>query len=75
LVAEHAWPWLVQIGSQGGLHSYDWLDRLFGFLERPSASRIQPEFQNLAVGGRIEWGREYLTVAALEPKSRPRSEL
>jgi hypothetical protein len=62
------WPWLVQIGSQrGGLYSYDWLDRLFGFLERPSASGILPEFQNLAVGDRIEWGREYLTVAALEP--------
>jgi hypothetical protein len=62
------WPWLVQIGSQrGGLYSYDWLDRLFGFLERPSASRILPEFQNLAVGDTIEWGREHLTVAALEP--------
>jgi hypothetical protein len=62
------WPWLVQIGSQrGGLYSYDWLDRLFGFLEQPSATRILPEFQNLAVGDRIEWGREYLTVAALEP--------
>src|SRR5215471_3306966 len=62
------WPWLVQIGSQrGGLYSYDWLDRLFGFLEQPSATRILPEFQDLAVGDRIEWGREYLTVAALEP--------
>ena len=35
--------------------------------ERPTASRILPEFQNLAVGDLIEWGREYLTVAALEP--------
>lgn len=61
------WPWLVQIGSRrGGLYSYDWLDRLFGFLEQPSASHILPEFQQLAVGDRIEWGREYLTVAALE---------
>jgi hypothetical protein len=65
------WPWLVQIGSQrGGLHSYDYLDRLFGSLERPSASRILPEFQNLSVGDRIEWGREYLTVAALDPIAR-----
>jgi hypothetical protein len=62
------WPWLVQIGSQrGGLYSYDWLDRLFGFLEQRSASQILPEFQNLAVGDRIAWGREYLTVAAVEP--------
>ena len=42
---EDIWPWLVQIGYQrGGLYSYDWLDRLFGFLDRPSATRITPEF-------------------------------
>jgi hypothetical protein len=52
------WPWLVQIGYQrGGLYSYDWLDRLFGFLDRPSASRILPEFQQLAVGDRIPMGQ------------------
>jgi hypothetical protein len=62
------WPWLVQIGSgRGGLYSYDWLDRLFGFLDRPSASRILPEFQQLAVGDKIFFGREELTVAVLEP--------
>jgi len=62
------WPWLVQIGSRrGGLYSYDSLDRLFGFLDGPSANRILPEFQQLAEGDRIEWGREYLTVEALEP--------
>ena len=55
---EHIWPWLVQIGYQrGGLYSYDWLDRLFGYLDRPSATRILPEFQNLAVGDRIPLGR------------------
>ena len=43
--AEHIWPWLVQIGyRRGGLYSYDWLDRLFGYLDRPSATRILPEF-------------------------------
>jgi len=43
---EHIWPWLVQIGYQrGGLYSYDWLDRLFGLLDRPSATRILPEFR------------------------------
>ena len=63
------WPWLVQIGYQrGGLYSYDWLDRLFGFLDRPSANRILPEFQHLAVGDIIHLGpRQELTVAALEP--------
>jgi hypothetical protein len=61
-VAVHAppeaiWPWLVQIGYQrGGLYSYDWLDRLFGYLDRPSATRILPEFQQLAVGDRIPLG-------------------
>jgi hypothetical protein len=51
---EHIWPWLVQMGYQrGGLYSYDWLDRLFGFLDRPSATRALPEFQHLAVGDAI----------------------
>ena len=40
---EDIWPWLVQIGYQrGGLYSYDWLDRLFGYLDRPSATRNPP---------------------------------
>ncbi len=57
---EDIWPWLVQIGSQrGGLYSYDWLDRLFGFLDRPSATRILPEFQQLAVGDKMLLGRTY----------------
>jgi hypothetical protein len=52
------WPWIVQIGYQrGGLYSYDWLDRLFGFLDRPSATRILPEFQQLAVGDTIPMGQ------------------
>ena len=66
---EHIWPWLVQIGYQrGGLYSYDWLDRLFGYLDRPSATRILPEFQHLAVGGAIPLGRgPSWPVAAIEP--------
>jgi hypothetical protein len=65
---EDVWPWLVQIGDQrGGLYSYDWLDRLFGFLDRPSAGRIVPECQHLAVGDKVYFGREELTVAVLEP--------
>src|SRR5688572_25562539 len=55
---EHIWPWLVQVGYQrGGLYSYDWLDRLFGYLDRPSATRILPEFQHLAAGDHIPLGR------------------
>ena len=68
---EDIWPWLVQIGYQrGGLYSYDWLDRLFGFLDRPSTTRILPEFQQLAVGDKIPWGPAgtELTVGVLEPQ-------
>jgi hypothetical protein len=66
---EDIWPWLVQIGYQrGGLYSYDWLDRLFGYLDRPSATRILPEFQHLVVGDRIPLGRgPSWPVAAIEP--------
>ena len=66
---EHIWPWLVQIGYQrGGLYSYDGLDRLFGYLDRPSATRILPEFQHLMVGDHIPLGRgPSWPVAVLEP--------
>jgi hypothetical protein len=66
---EHIWPWLVQIGyKRGGLYSYDWLDRLFGYLDRPSATRILPEFQHLAVGDEIPVGRgPSWPVAVIEP--------
>jgi hypothetical protein len=66
---EDIWPWLIQIGYQrGGLYSYDWLDRLFGYLDRPSATRILPEFQHLAVGDHIPLGRgPSWPVGILEP--------
>ena len=67
----YIWPWLAQIGyGRGGLYSYDWLDRLFGFLDRPSANRVLPEYQQLAVGDKIPWdgrGTE-LTVGVVEPR-------
>jgi hypothetical protein len=63
------WPWLLQMGyRRGGLYSYDWLDRLFGYLDRPSADRILPEFQRLAVGDQIPIGRGGgFPVTAIEP--------
>lgn len=66
---EDIWPWLAQIGYQrGGLYSYDWLDRLFGFLDRPSATRILPEFQHLAAGDTIPMGQgPNWPVAVAEP--------
>jgi hypothetical protein len=66
---EDIWPWLLQMGYQrGGLYSYDWLDRLFGYLDRPSATRILPEFQHLAVGDAIPLGQgPSWPVAIIEP--------
>jgi hypothetical protein len=66
---EDLWPWLVQMGYQrGGLYSYDWLDRLFGYLDRPSANSILPEFQHLDVGDEIPIGRgQGFPVMAIEP--------
>jgi hypothetical protein len=66
---EHIWPWLVQMGYQrGGLYSYDWLDRLFGYLDRPSADSILAQFQQLAVGDEIPIGRgQGFPVTAIEP--------
>jgi len=44
---EEIWPWLVQIGvTRAGWYSYDWLDNL----GKPSAQRILPQFQQVAVG-------------------------
>src|SRR4029079_12938694 len=67
---EQIWPWLVQIGyRRGGLYSYDWLDRLFGFLDGPSAERILPEYQRLAAGDVVPIGRGGgFPVAAIEPR-------
>jgi len=67
---EHIWPWLVQMGyRRGGLYSYDWLDRIFGYLDRPSATRILPEFQHLAAGDEIPLGRgPAWPVAVVEPR-------
>jgi hypothetical protein len=55
---EAIWPWLMQMGyRRGGLYSYDWLDRLFGYLDAPSADHILPEWQLLEVGDEIPIGR------------------
>jgi hypothetical protein len=43
---QDVWPWLVQMGyGRAGWYSYDELD-----MDRPSAERILPEFQELKVG-------------------------
>lgn len=64
---EEIWPWLVQIGfRRAGWYSYDWIDN-FG---TPSAARIIPDLQHLAVGDFIPMGpaKEFgLWVKAFEP--------
>lgn len=52
------WPWLAQLGyRRGGLYSYDWLDRLFGYLDAASAEEILPGYESIRVGDRIPLGR------------------
>jgi hypothetical protein len=65
------WPWLVQMGyRRGGLYSYDRLDRLFGFLDGPSATRVLPQFQQLRAGDLIPMGAGAgFPVRAVEPHS------
>ena len=62
---EEIWPWLVQIGlRRAGWYSFDWIDNL----GQPSAQRLIPEFQQLAIGdfipmspiGRVgQWVKEF----------------
>jgi hypothetical protein len=65
--AAEVWPWFVQLGCQrGGWYSYDLLDN--GGI--PSADRIIPEYQQLAVGDVVKAmpkGDFGFPVAILEP--------
>lgn len=64
---DRIWPWLVQAGlTRGGWYSYDILDNL----GRPSARRIVPELQNLAVGDIVPMspdGKHGMPVLAIAP--------
>lgn len=56
------WPWLVQMGKgRGGLYSYDWLDEVFGYLDKPSSEEILPQFQTLNAGDVIPIGSDQTT--------------
>lgn len=62
------WPWLMQLGrGRGGLYSYDWLDRLFGYLDGPSAERILPQYQHLEPGDVIPMGHGGFPVQTVVP--------
>ena len=64
---EEVWPWLVQMGcGRGGWYSWDLLDHG----GRPSADRIHPEWQDLAVDDRlpsVPSGASYFLVAMVDP--------
>jgi hypothetical protein len=48
------WPWLLQVGwGRGGWYTYRWVDRLLFPANGPSADRLLPDHQQLAVGDRI----------------------
>lgn len=66
---DQVWPWLVQMGGdRGGWYSWDRLDNG----GRPSATKVHPEWQDLAVGDYVKYWRsggpvDAWEVAALEP--------
>lgn len=67
---DQVWPWLVQMGGDhGGWYSWDHLDNA----GRPSAQRVHPEWQDIALGDYVKyWTRRHgpvdaWEVAALEP--------
>lgn len=66
---EQVWPWLVQMGwDRGGWYSWDRLDNA----GRPSATKVHPEWQDVAVGDQLSFwalGRrlDAYRVGVLEP--------
>jgi hypothetical protein len=63
---EQIWPWLLQVGvKRAGWYSYDLLDNL----GRPSARKIIPELQQVAVGDVVPLspdGKQGVHVLALD---------
>lgn len=65
---EDVWPWIAQLGQgRGGFYSYDCLENLIG-CHIHSADRIVSEWQEVAVGDRINLAPEVgLAVAHVDP--------
>ena len=54
---DDVWPWLAQMGYQrAGFYTYDRISRLRGTQTGPSAVRIIPKFQHLAVDDTVPMG-------------------
>jgi hypothetical protein len=66
--ADHVWPWIAQMGQgRGGFYSYDALENLVGCDIR-SATRIVPEWQDVAVGDGFRLHPDIsLRVARVDP--------
>jgi hypothetical protein len=67
------WPWLVQMGwGRGGWYTARWVDRVLFPANGPSADRVVPELQEIAVGTFIPDGPPEsgcgLHVIHLEPE-------
>jgi hypothetical protein len=71
----HVWPWLVQMGwHRGAFYTARWVDRLLFPDNDPSADRLEPQWQHLAVGDTVPdgapWTECYFVVRELEPERR-----
>ncbi len=71
--ASEVWPWLAQMGwGRAGWYTPRWVDALLFPANGPSADRILPHFQHLAVGAVIPDGPPetecLFTVADVEPE-------
>lgn len=71
--AEQIYPWIVQLGAdKGGWYSYTWLETYLLNCPQVNADRIDPEWQDLAVGDLVkmcpdEFGPPPYTVALMQP--------
>ncbi|MGC9971537.1 MAG: hypothetical protein ABSE56_13215 [Bryobacteraceae bacterium] len=66
---EDIWPWIVQIGyERAGFYGYDLIENLGSKRGIPSARRIIPELQHLAVGDRVYMSLiAYLVIHSMAP--------
>jgi len=69
---ERVWPWLVQMGwGRGGWYTARWVDRLLFPANGPSAERLVPELQRLAVGDRVPDGAPEAECAFVVERLEP----
>ena len=68
--AHHIWPWVAQIGQgRGGFYSYDFLENLVG-CHIHSATRINADWQNIAVGDPVRLAPNVALIAAVVDADR-----